>query len=143
MTVPADVLDRIRTLAEAGRSAREIGKEVGRSAGSIQYICQRYEIVLRCRPGPQGGGAWSPQRRAAYNAMRADPERDLAWRSKQSMFGCEPSDEVRPCAPGAWEAALNNARFHDAPPWVLDLEPPGAPPPRREISTGYSSMAYL
>lgn len=140
--VPTDVIDRIRAMADAGRSAREIGNAVGRSTGSIQYICLRYDIVLRCRPGPQGGGAWTPARRAAYEAMRADPERDLAWRSKQPMFGCEPPDEVRPCAPGAWRAALGSRVYEDAP----EVEPETVPLrlPRPDIAAGLyaSSMAW-
>lgn len=140
--VPTDVIDRIRAMAEAGRSSREIGNAVGRSTGSIQYICLRYDIELRCRPGNKGGGAWSEQRRAAFNAMRADPERYEHWRNKQPMFGSEPGDEVRNCAPGAWREALGDRRYEDVP----QVEPETLPLrlPRPDIAAGMyaSSMAW-
>lgn len=58
-------VDQIRSLAQEGLFAREIGERMGRTATSVKHLCQRNGIALRV-PGKKSGArnpAWKGGRR--------------------------------------------------------------------------------
>ena len=89
--------------------------------------------------------AWTVARRAAFDALKADPvrwENYVSQLSRSSKCGVEAA--VWGCDAGSWERALGGARYQDVPCAVLLGEVIAAGPmPRREVATGHSSMAYL
>lgn len=145
--LPPELIKLVADLAAQGLSARQIGQRIGRTKSAVISLCARQQIKLISVTGPGRYTTWSESRKAAWEALKADPQRyELHCQRVASARHGNADVAVRNCKPDAWEKALAP---HGRKPFAnidvatrIDDRVLSGPLPRREVETGNSSMAW-